>query len=79
MGVVFVFLVFLAIFTGLMCLARNYRKIMLNIPAPEALPIIGHAHLMIGLNNEGNGLLMDLIGSVICYLRCLIVYLDVVF
>jgi hypothetical protein len=32
---------------------QNYRKIMLNIPAPYALPIIGHAHLMIGLNNEG--------------------------
>lgn len=52
MGVVFVFLAFLAIFTAIMCFARNYRKIMLNIPAPEALPIIGHAHLMIGLNNE---------------------------
>ena len=55
MGVVFVFLVFLAIFTGIMCFMKNYRKIMLDIPAPDALPIIGHAHLMVGLNNEGNG------------------------
>lgn len=53
MGVVFVFLVFLTIFTAIMCLQKNYRKIMLDIPAPQALPIIGHAHLMIGLNNEG--------------------------
>lgn len=53
MGVVFVFLVFLAIFTGIMCFLKNYRKIMLDIPAPKALPLIGHAHLMIGLNNEG--------------------------
>lgn len=29
---------------------------MLDIPAPKALPIIGHAHLMIGLNNEGTQL-----------------------
>ncbi|KAG5671001.1 hypothetical protein PVAND_001226 [Polypedilum vanderplanki] len=35
-----------------MCLMQNYRKIMLDIPAPRVLPIIGHAHLMIGLNNE---------------------------
>ena len=53
MGVVFVFLVFLAIFTAILCFMKNYRKIMLDIPAPKALPLIGHAHLMIGLNNEG--------------------------
>lgn len=54
MGAVFVFLVFIAIFAGIMCFAKNYRKIKLDIPAPLALPIIGHVHLMIGLNNEGN-------------------------
>lgn len=53
MGVVFVFLAFLAAFMGLMWLAKNYRKIQLDIPAPQALPIIGHAHLIVGLNNEG--------------------------
>ncbi|CRL05090.1 CLUMA_CG018234, isoform A [Clunio marinus] len=52
MGVAFVFLAFVAIFAGIMCFMKNYRKIQLDIPAPNALPIIGHAHLMIGLNNE---------------------------
>jgi hypothetical protein len=53
MGVVFVFLAFVAIFSAILCYAKNYRKIQLNIPAPQALPIIGHAHLIVGLNNEG--------------------------
>lgn len=53
MGVVFVFLAFVAIFAGIMCLMKNIKKIQLDIPAPNALPIIGHAHLIIGLNNEG--------------------------
>jgi drug/metabolite transporter (DMT)-like permease len=53
MGVVFVFLVFVAIFAGILCYYKNLKKIQLDIPAPFALPIIGHAHLMIGLNNEG--------------------------
>ena len=53
MGVVFVFLFFVAIFAGIICFMKNYRKIQLDIPAPHALPIIGHAHLIVGLNNEG--------------------------
>ena len=53
MGVVFVFLAFVGLFTGILCYIKNYRKMQLNIPAPYVLPIIGHAHLMIGLNNEG--------------------------
>lgn len=53
MGVVFVFLAFVAIFAGIFCFVKNFRKIQLDIPAPQALPIIGHAHLIIGLNNEG--------------------------
>lgn len=54
MGVVLVFLAFVALFTGILCYMKNYRKIQLNIPAPFALPIIGHAHLIIGLDNEGD-------------------------
>ncbi len=53
MGVVMIFLVFLLIFLSLMCLVQNYRKIMLKIPSPQVIPIIGHAHLMIGLNTQG--------------------------
>lgn len=53
MGVVLIFLAFVTIFAGILCYLKNYRKIQLDIPAPNALPIIGHAHLIIGLNNEG--------------------------
>lgn len=54
MGVVLVFLAFVALFAGILCYMKNYRKIQLDIPAPFALPIIGHAHLIIGLDNEGD-------------------------
>lgn len=57
MGVVFIFLAFVAIFAAILCFIKNYKKIQLDIPAPNALPIIGHAHLIIGLNNEGASLI----------------------
>lgn len=50
---VLILFAFVTLFTGILCFMKNYRKIKLDIPAPEALPIIGHAHLIIGLNNEG--------------------------
>jgi hypothetical protein len=53
MGVLFVFLAFVTFFAGILCYCQNLRKMKLNIPAPFVLPIIGHAHLIIGLNNEG--------------------------
>lgn len=56
MGVVFVLFVFVTLFTGILCFMKNYKKIKLDIPAPQVLPIIGHAHLMLGLDNEGSHL-----------------------
>jgi hypothetical protein len=53
MGVVFVFLGFVAVFSAILAYYQNLRKMKLDIPAPFVLPIIGHAHLIIGLNNEG--------------------------
>ncbi|CAO1377376.1 unnamed protein product [Diamesa serratosioi] len=45
-------LAFGILFFCLLCYFKNYKKIHLNIPSPNSLPIIGHAHRMIGLNNE---------------------------
>lgn len=53
MGVMFVFFVFVTIFAAVLCFYQNLRKMRLDIPAPFVLPIIGHAHLIVGLNNEG--------------------------
>lgn len=53
MGVVFVFLGFVALFTAILLYIQNIRKMKLDIPAPFVLPIIGHAHLIIGLSLEG--------------------------
>lgn len=54
MGVDFGFYALAALVIGILCYVLNYRKLQLDIPAPLVLPIIGHAHLMIGLNNEGD-------------------------
>lgn len=65
MGVALIFLGFVMFFTGILCFMKNYKKIQLDIPAPNALPIIGHAHLIVGLNNEGaKSLSIDPIRSV---------------
>ena len=48
-----ILLAFGILFFCLLCYFKNYKKIHLNIPSPNSLPIIGHAHRMIGLNNEG--------------------------
>jgi hypothetical protein len=53
MGVVFVLFAFVTVFGAVFCYLQNLRKMKLNIPAPFVLPIIGHAHLIIGLNTEG--------------------------
>jgi hypothetical protein len=53
MGVLLVLLGFVAFFTAIMCFIKNIPKMKLDIPAPLVLPIIGHAHMIIGLNNEG--------------------------
>lgn len=53
MGVLIVLLSFVALFAAIMCYIKNIPKMRLNIPSPMVLPIIGHAHMMIGLNNEG--------------------------
>jgi uncharacterized membrane protein YidH (DUF202 family) len=53
MGVVFVFLGFVAIFSAILLYCQNIRKMNLKIPAPFVLPIIGHAHLIVGLSIEG--------------------------
>lgn len=51
--VVFIFLAFVTVFAAILCFFQNLRKMKLDIPAPMVIPIIGHAHLIIGLNNEG--------------------------
>lgn len=55
MGVVFVLLGFVTLFACIFAFFQNLRKMRLEIPAPFVLPIIGHAHLIVGLNNEGEG------------------------
>lgn len=79
MGVVFVFLGLVIFLTGIFCYCKNYRKIQLDIPAPNALPIIGHAHLIIGLNNEGAKLLLIELITQKCELLCSLGNLTVLF
>ncbi|CAO1398987.1 unnamed protein product [Diamesa tonsa] len=53
MGIVSpILLAFGFLFICLLGYLKNYKKIHLKIPSPNSLPIIGHAHRMIGLNNE---------------------------
>lgn len=53
MGLLPVLVGFVALFGAIMCYIKNLPKMRLKIPSPAVLPIIGHAHMMIGLDNEG--------------------------